>query len=71
MPDLAGPPAADTEQRPVFQEVTSERGKKRAMVSATHHLIWNWIPDNTTECYDRRTDPAEAHDMWGRAGGDG
>ena len=32
--DLAGPPAADTETRAVFQEVTSERGKKRALVTA-------------------------------------
>jgi arylsulfatase A-like enzyme len=70
VPVLAGAPDAK-EERPVFQEVSSERGKKRALVSATHHLLWNWIPDNTTECYDRRTDPAEVHDVWGRAAGDG
>jgi arylsulfatase A-like enzyme len=56
--------------RAVFQEVTSERGKKRALVSATHHLLWNWIPDNTTECYDRRVDAAEVHDLWGRGSDD-
>lgn len=50
----------------VFQEVTSERGKKRALVTEDLHLIWNWTPDNTTECYDLRRDPAEAHDVWGR-----
>src|SRR6185312_14992191 len=33
IPDLAGPPAADTDTRAVFQEVTSERGKKRAFVT--------------------------------------
>jgi hypothetical protein len=72
VPVLAGAPdASQAEQRPVFQEVSSERGKKRALVSATHHLLWNWIPDNTTECYDRRTDPAEVHDVWGRASGGG
>ncbi len=52
---------------PVFQEVTSERGKKRALVTADWHLIWNWTPDNTTECYDRRVDPDERRDLWGRS----
>jgi hypothetical protein len=56
--------------RGVFQEVTSERGKKRALVTATHHLLWNWIPNNTTECYDRRSDPGETHDLWGRVSTD-
>ncbi len=67
VPDLAGPPAADTETRAVFQEVTSERGKKRAFVTATRHLIWNETPSGTTECYDRAQDPAEAHDLWDAA----
>ena len=72
LPALAGAPDASVPaERPVFQEVSSERGKKRAMVSATHHLLWNWIPDNTTECYDRRSDPSEVHDLWGRASSDG
>ena len=64
VPDVAGPPAADTETRAVFQEVTSERGKKRALVTATRHLIWNAVPGDTTECYDRSRDPAEERDIW-------
>jgi arylsulfatase A-like enzyme len=55
----------------VFQEVSSERGKKRALVTASHHLLWNWLPNDTTECYDRRADPQEVHDLWGRAAADG
>jgi len=70
IPDLAGGPAPDTETRTVFQEVTSERGKKRALVTATRHLIWNAVPGDTTECYDRAADPAEAHDIWRGSGGD-
>ncbi len=71
---LAGgePDASDeSKRRTVFQEVSSERGKKRALVTATHHLLWNWIPDNTTECYDRRVDPGETHDRWASGGSDG
>jgi len=75
MLDLAlGSPAA-TPPRPVFQEVTYECAtgmdctRRRALVSDTHHLIWNWMPDNTTECYDVRADPAELRDLWGTAGG--
>src|SRR5579871_50211 len=68
VPDLAGPPAADTDTRAVFQEVTSERGKKRAFVTTRRHLIWNQTPGDTTECYDRTRDPAEAHDIWDPAG---
>jgi arylsulfatase A-like enzyme len=64
VPDVAGPPAADTDTRAVFQEVTSERGKKRALVSATRHVIWNAVPGDTTECYDRSRDPAEERDIW-------
>src|SRR4029079_10253702 len=60
----AGPPAADTDTRAVFQEVTSERGKKRALVTTTRQLIWNAVPSDTTECYDRTRDPAEARDIW-------
>jgi len=33
--------------------------KRCALVMATHHLIWNWTPDNTTECYDHANDPGE------------
>jgi arylsulfatase A-like enzyme/MFS family permease len=70
VPELTGARPADEPTRWVFQEVTSERGKKRALVTATRHLLWNWVPNDTTECYDRVADPAEAHDLWGRAGGD-
>jgi hypothetical protein len=52
----------------VFQEVTSERGKKRALVTTTRHLIWNAVPGDTTECYDRARDPAEERDIWQRSG---
>ena len=49
--------AATPTTRAVFQEVTSERGKKRALVTTTRHLIWNAVPGDTTECYDRTRDP--------------
>ena len=65
LPELAG--QGEPAPPPVFQEVTSERGKKRAMVTADWHLIWNWTPENTTECYDLRVDPAARRDLWGRA----
>src|SRR5262249_37152279 len=72
VPELAGAPPTDAAPRPVFQEVSSERGKKRALLTADRHLIWNWVPDNTTECYNRARDPAEARDLIGRGlvGGD-
>jgi hypothetical protein len=70
VPALAGDRAWGNDGA-VFQEVTSERGKKRALVTTTHHLLWNWTPDNTTECYDRRADPGELRDLWGRGGADG
>ncbi|HXJ21694.1 MAG TPA: sulfatase-like hydrolase/transferase [Polyangia bacterium] len=69
VPDIVGPPASDTDTRAVFQEVTSERGKKRAFVTTQRHLIWNETPSGTTECYDRTRDPAEARDIWD-VGGD-
>ncbi len=57
--------------QPVFQEVSYEGNvKRRAWVTATHHLIWNWTPDNTTECYDLAHDPAEARDLWGTPAGE-
>jgi arylsulfatase A-like enzyme len=68
--DVVGPPAPDTETRAVFQEVTSERGKKRALATTTRHLVWNAVPGDTTECYDRVRDPAEEHDIW-QQGDDG
>ncbi|MGC9983574.1 MAG: sulfatase-like hydrolase/transferase [Polyangia bacterium] len=57
--------------QPVFQEVSYEGNvKRRAWVTASHHLIWNWTPDNTTECYDLAHDPAEARDLWGTSAGE-
>jgi arylsulfatase A-like enzyme len=69
--ELGAGRSPDEPTRWVFQEVTSERGKKRALVTTARHLIWNWVPDNTTECYDRVRDPAETRDLWGRSGGAG
>ena len=66
---LAGKPA-EPKPAPVFQEVSYEGNvKRRALVTATHHLIWNWTPDNTTECYDIAHDPGELKDLWGVAAG--
>ncbi|HEX2660466.1 MAG TPA: sulfatase-like hydrolase/transferase, partial [Polyangia bacterium] len=64
MPELSG---RDDATAAVFQEVSSERGKKRALVTRNFHLIWNWTPENTTECYDLAQDPTELHDLWGHA----
>lgn len=62
---IAGKPEEPT-PGPVFQEVSYEGNvKRRALVTATHHLIWNWTPDNTTECYDLVHDPGENKDLWG------
>jgi choline-sulfatase len=67
---LAGKPA-DPPHGPVFQEVSYEGNvKRRALVTATHHLIWNWTPDNTTECYDIYHDPGETKDLWGTLAGE-
>ncbi|HEY0705875.1 MAG TPA: sulfatase-like hydrolase/transferase, partial [Polyangia bacterium] len=73
---LAGSPNAEVPTAPVFQEVTyegpthpTEGTKRRGLVTADHHVIWNWLPDNTTECYDRRVDPRELRDLWGSAAG--
>jgi len=71
---LLGSPAASP-PRPVFQEVTYECAtgmdctRRRALVTEAHHLIWNWMPDNTTECYDVPADPAELRDLWGTSAG--
>jgi len=67
---LAGKPA-EPAPGPVFQEVSYEGNvKRRALVTATHHLIWNWTPDNTTECYDIARDPGELKDVWGSPDGE-
>jgi arylsulfatase A-like enzyme len=67
---LAGKPA-EPAPGPVFQEVSYEGNvKRRALVTATHHLIWNWTPDNTTECYDIFHDRGESKDLWGSIEGE-
>jgi len=71
MVDLLAGGVDGTPPQPVFQEVSYEGNvKRRAWVTATHHLIWNWTPDNTTECYDLAHDPAEARDLWGTPAGE-
>jgi arylsulfatase A-like enzyme len=76
MLDLAlGAPSASNPPRPVLQDFDYEYGgnisgtKRRGLVTATHHLMWNWTPENTTECYDLRADPGENKDLWGSAAG--
>jgi arylsulfatase A-like enzyme len=69
--DLLAGRAEGTPPQPVFQEVSYEGDvKRRAWVTATHHLIWNWTPDNTTECYDLAHDPGELRDLWGSSAGE-
>jgi arylsulfatase A-like enzyme len=72
---IVGAPSAAVPPRPVFQEVTWECAtgmdcsRRRGIVSDGHHLVWNWMPDNTTECYDLRADPEENRDLWGTSAG--
>ncbi len=68
----SGAPAKDVPVPPVFQEVTYEGPtspidgtRKRGLVTSTHHLIWNWLPENTTECYELTTDRLALRDLWG------
>jgi arylsulfatase A-like enzyme len=57
--------------RTVFQEVSYEGdNKKRALVSRTHQLIWNWTPHNTTECYDLAGPLSDPRDLWGTSAGE-
>jgi hypothetical protein len=73
--DLVMDSPAASPPRPVFQEVTYECAtgmdctRRRALVTQNRHLIWNWMPDNTTECYDLSADPAELRDLWGTGAG--
>jgi arylsulfatase A-like enzyme len=75
---IAGAPSASVPVPPVFQEVTFEGPsspidgtRRRALVTAERHLLWNWMPDNTTECYDLTKDPGESRDLWGTSAGQG
>lgn len=66
---LAGHPDSTIPFSPVFQEVSYEGdNKKRAIVTATHQLIWNWTPHNTTECYALAD--KSGRDIWGTSDGD-
>jgi choline-sulfatase len=75
---LAGKPGPVPPPEYVFQEVSfppepprfPRHTERRALVSATHHLIWNQIPENTVFCFDRRTDPGENRDLWGTREGE-
>ena len=68
---LVPPPA------PVFQEVSfppepprfPHHVERRGLVSATHHLIWHQVPENTLYCFDVRNDPGELRDLWGTPAG--
>jgi len=50
----------------VWKESDAIYWAQRALVTEDTHLIWNWTPENTTECYDLAADPEERHDLWGR-----
>jgi choline-sulfatase len=75
---MAGAPNPAVPVPDVFQEVTYEGPsspidgtRKRALVTTDRQLIWNWMPENTTECYDLGAGPAPARDLWGsKAGAD-
>ncbi len=71
MLDLVAGAPDGTPPGPIFQEVSYEGDvKRRAFVTSTHHLIWNWTPHNTTECYDLAHDPGELRDLWGTPAGE-
>jgi arylsulfatase A-like enzyme len=76
---LAGIPGAAPPPQFVFQEVSfpaepprfpSPQNERRALATATHHLLWNMVPENAVYCYDRRTDPGENRDLWGTSAGE-
>ena len=61
---MSSAPAASPAPAPVFQEVSYEGPKvRRGLVTATHHLVWRAVPDNTTECFDLVADPGERRDL--------
>jgi arylsulfatase A-like enzyme len=75
---LAG--TADSSPAPeyVFQEVSfppepprfPRAVERRAIASASHHLLWNQVPENTIYCYDLVNDPGENRDLWGTRAGE-
>jgi choline-sulfatase len=74
---MTGTPASGPPP-PVFQEVSFDpepprfpvHVERRGLVSATHHLIWHWVPDNTYYCFDVAADPRETRDLWSTPAGE-
>jgi arylsulfatase A-like enzyme len=67
---MSGGAIDDPPPGPVFQEVTYENDNaKRALVTETRQLVWNWTPHNTTECYDLRLG-TEGPDQWSTSAGE-
>jgi arylsulfatase A-like enzyme len=74
---MAGTSGAAPPPEAVFQEVSfvpttplASSSERRALVTATHHLIWNAVPENAVYCYDLQADPGERHDLWGLPAGE-
>jgi choline-sulfatase len=74
---MTGAPGAAPAPRFVFQEVSFEPSvpgtsstERRGLATATHHLLWNWVPENTTACFDLVADPTETRDLWGTRAGE-
>jgi arylsulfatase A-like enzyme len=62
---MSGRAPADAD-RTIFQEVSFEGPtERRAAVTQRWHLIFNRVPDNSWELYDRQNDPEGARDVWG------
>jgi arylsulfatase A-like enzyme len=58
---------AEEDDRAVYQELSYEGPtERRGLVTRTHHLIHNMIPDGTFELYRVAEDPREERDVWGR-----
>ena len=75
---LAGTADAVPAPEYVFQEVSfppepprfPRAVERRAIASASHHLLWNQVPENTIYCYDLVNDPGETRDLWGTRAGE-
>ncbi len=75
--DLVARSDAGSAPEAVFQETTFEsrtpaamRPLRRALATATHHLIWKVVPENTVSCFDLVHDPREQQDLWGLPAGE-
>jgi arylsulfatase A-like enzyme len=74
---MAGTTGAAPPPEAVFQEVSfvpltplASSSERRALVTATHQLIWNMVPENAVFCYDLAADPLEKRDLWGLPAGE-